>query len=78
MINDYNNNNLLVELFCRITSPSFEWKLLQSVPESINQVLMVDRPGHLLAHHLEELIELDGVVGVVLADLPHHPQQLHL
>ena len=32
---------------------------------------------HLLAHHLEELIELDGVVGLVLADLLHHQEELY-
>ena len=32
---------------------------------------------HLFAHHLEELVELDRVVALVLADLLHHEQELH-
>ena len=40
-----------------------------SLPKSLDKILRGGRLVHLLAHHLQELVELDCVVGVILADL---------
>ena len=48
--------------------------LLQSLRESLLTDLLLLLP----AHHLQELVELDGVVQLVLTHRPHHVQQLLL
>ena len=40
-----------------------------SLPESLDKILRGGRLVHLLAHHLQEIVELDCVVGVILAYL---------
>ena len=46
--------------------------------KSLHQGSHVDIILLLLAHHLQEFIELDGVVQLVLAHGTHHRQQLFL
>ena len=47
----------------------------QSLLKGLHQSINVDVILLLLAHHLQELVELYGVVQLVLTYKPHHLQQ---
>ena len=51
---------------------------LTNLLKSLNKGCLLDVFLLLLAHHLQELIELYGVVQLVLTHTPHHLHQLSL
>ena len=66
---------------CSFTAPFISHFVTENIVISLERIpegVFIDTEPLLFAHHLKKLIEFDGVVYLVLANVTNHPQQFLL